>query len=168
LLTRADNHEGFEDIHRELEKCELFLLSGEFDHSTDNNVNFGTMSGEQENDVRLSDAHRDQGEMLGTLESLYSSPPLDHTREDLQNVRNVLYETFQGLEDNEFEDLDQLQSHLKVNHSDYSVEEFLGEGSFGMVVRSKWLGCDVAIQRIQKNLGSLTTVYKEVGFLNRL
>jgi hypothetical protein len=40
------------------------------------------------------------------LESLYSSPPLDHTREDLQNVRNVLYETFQGHEDNECEDLD--------------------------------------------------------------
>jgi hypothetical protein len=79
LLTRADNHEGFEDIHRELEKCELFLLSGEFDHSTDNNVNFGTMSVQQENDVLFSDTHQDQVEMLGRLESLYSSPPLDHT-----------------------------------------------------------------------------------------
>jgi hypothetical protein len=86
LLTRADNHEGFEDIHRELDKCKLFLLSGEFDHSTDNNVNFGTMSVEQENDVLFSDTHQDQAEMLRTLESLYSSPPLDHTREDLQNV----------------------------------------------------------------------------------
>ncbi len=106
--------------------------------------------------------------MLGTLESLYSSPPLDHTREDLQNVRNVLYETFQGQEDNEFEDLDRLPSHFKVNNLNFSVEGCIGVGSFRMVMRSKWLGCDVAVQRIGKNFGSLTAVYKGVGFLNRL
>jgi serine/threonine protein kinase len=163
LLTRADNHEGFEDIHRELDKCKLFLLFGEFDHSTDNNVNFGTMSVEQENDV-----HQDQAEMLGTLESLYSSPPLNHTREDLQNVRNVLYETFQGDEDNECEDLDRLPSHSKVNHSDYSIEKMIGVGSYGVVTKSKWLGCDVAVKRLQKDFRSLASMYKEVGFLNRL
>jgi len=167
LLTRADNHEGFEDIHRELDKCKLFLLSGEFDHSTDNNVNFGT-SVEQENNVLFSDTHQDQIEMLGTLESLYSSPPLDHTREDLRNVRNVLYETFQGHEDNECEDLDRLPSHFKVNPSDYSVERMIGAGSYGEVTKSKWLGCDVAVKRIGKDFHSLTPMYKEVGFLNRL
>jgi serine/threonine protein kinase len=165
LLTRADNHEGFEDIHRELDKCKLFLLSGEFDPSTDNNVNFGTTSLEQENDVLFSDTHQDQAEMLGTLESLYSSPPLDHTQEDLQNVRNVLYETFQGHEENECEDLDQLPSHFKVNHSDYSVER---PGGFGVVRKAKWLGCDVAVKRIGEVFHSLTPTYKEVGFLNRL
>ncbi|CAK9226227.1 unnamed protein product [Sphagnum troendelagicum] len=169
LLTRADNHEGFEDIHRELDKCKLFLLSGEFDHSTDNNVNFGTMSVEQENDVLFSDTHQDQAEMLRTLESLYSSPPLDHTREDLQNVRNVLYETFQGHEDNECEDLDRLPSHFKVNHSDYSVEHCLGAaGAFGVVKKATWMGCDVAVKRLGKAFNSLTPMYKEVGFLNRL
>jgi serine/threonine protein kinase len=168
LLTRADNHEGFEDIHRELDKCKLFLLSGEFDHSTDNNVNFGTMSVEQENDVLFSDTHQDQAEMLRTLESLYSSPPLDHTREDLQNVRKVLYETFQGHEDNDIEDLDRLPSHFKLNHSDYSVERTIGLGAFGVVTKSKWLGCDVAVKRLGKDFHSLTPMYKEVGFLNRL
>ncbi len=129
-MTRADNHEGFEDIHRELDKCKLFLLSGEFDHSTDNHVNFGTMSVERETDVLFSDTHQDQVEMLGRLESLYSTPPLDHTQEDLQNVRNVLYETFQGHEDNECEDLDRLPSHFKVNQSDYSVEKKNRKGGF--------------------------------------
>jgi tRNA A-37 threonylcarbamoyl transferase component Bud32 len=168
LLTRAGNHEGFEDIHRELEKCELFLLSGEFDHSTDNNVNFGTMSAEQENHVLFSDTHQDQVEMLGMLESLYSSPPLDHTREDLQNVRNVLYETFQGHEGNEYEDLDQLPSHFKVNPSDCLLGNRIGHGASGYVSKLKWLGCDVAVKRKRKDFDSLTPMYKEVGFLNRL
>jgi len=168
LLTRADNHEGFEDIHRELDKCKFFLLSGEFDHSINNNVNFGTMIVEQENDVLFSDAHQDQAEMLGTLKSLSSSPPLDHTREDLQNVRNVLYETFQGHEDNESEDLDRLPSHFKMNHSDYSAERTIGMGTFGVVKKSKWLGCDVVVKRLGKDFDSLTPLYKEVGFLNRL
>jgi len=168
LLTRAENHEGFKDIHKKLDKCKLFLLSGEFDHSTDNNVNFGRMNVEQENDVLISDTHQDHAEMLGTLESLYNSPPRDHTREDLQNVRNVLYETFQGHEDNECEDLDQLPSHFKVNHSDYSVERMIGRGAFGVVTKSKWLGCDVVVKRLGKDFDSLTTMYKEVGFLNRL
>ncbi|CAK9865971.1 unnamed protein product [Sphagnum jensenii] len=158
LLTRADNHEGFEDIHRELEKCELFLLSREFDHSTDNNVNFGTMSVEQKNDVLLSDTHQDQAEMLGTLESLYSSPPLDHTREDLQNVRNVLYETFQGHEENKFEDLDQLPSHFKVDPSDYCEGRKIGRGAFASVRESKWLGCDVAVKEFKVVGASLPTV----------
>jgi serine/threonine protein kinase len=86
----------------------------------------------------------------------------------LQNVRNVLYKTFQGHEDNECEDLDQLPSHFKVNHSDYSVEECIGEGSFGVVRKSKWLGCDVAVKQLWKNFDSLTPLYKEVQFLNRL
>jgi hypothetical protein len=167
LLTRADNHEGFEDIHRELEKCKLFLLSGEFDHSTDNNVNFGTMCVEQKNDLLFLDTHQDQAEMLETLESLYNSPPLDHTREDLQNVRNVLYDTFQGHEDNKFEDLDRLPSHFKVNHSNYLVEGVIGLGGHGVVSKSKWLGCDVAIKQIGMEFDSLTQLYNEVGFLNR-
>jgi serine/threonine protein kinase len=167
LLIRADNHERFEDIHRELEKCKLFLLSGEFDHSTDNNVNFGIMSVEQENDILFSDTHQDQAEMLGMLESLYNSPPLDHTRKDLQNVRNVLYETFQGHEGNECEDLDQLPSHFKVNRSNYSIERRIAEGAEVVVEKSKWLGCDVAIKR-RKKFDSLTQMYNEVGFMKRL
>ncbi len=167
LLTRADNHEGFEDIHRELEKCKLFLLFGEFDHSTDNNVNFGTMCVEQKNDLLFLDTHQDQAEMLETLESLYNSPPLDHTREDLQNVRNVLYDTFQGHEDNKFEDLDRLPSHFKVNHSNYLVEGVIGLGGHGAVSKSKWLGCDVAIKQIGMEFDSLTQLYNEVGFLNK-
>ncbi len=55
-----------------------------------------------------------------------------------------------------------------MNDSDYSFERQIGAGAFGMVAKSKWLGCDVAVQRIGKNFGSLTAMYKEVGFLNRL
>jgi serine/threonine protein kinase len=168
LLTRADNREGFEDIHRELDKCKLFLLSGEFDHSTDNNVNCGRVSVEQENGVLFSDALQDQAEMLGRLKSLYSSPPSGHTREDLQNVGNILYETFQGDEDNECEDLDRLPSHFKVNPSNYSVERTIGQGGFGEVTKSKWLGCDVAVKHFGKYFDSWTPMYKEVEFLNRL
>jgi serine/threonine protein kinase len=55
-----------------------------------------------------------------------------------------------------------------VNHSDYSVERQIGEGAFGVVTKSKWLGCDVAVKRLGKDFHSLTSMYKEVRFLNRL
>jgi serine/threonine protein kinase len=55
-----------------------------------------------------------------------------------------------------------------VNQSDYSVDETIGMGGSGVVTKSKWLGCDVAVKRLGKDFHSLTPMYKEVGFLNRL
>lgn len=65
---------------------------------------------------------------------------------NVDNVKKVLTEKFEAVENEKYEDFERLPSDLKIDPSTVVEEACIGRAFDGEVMKAKWLRCSVAVK----------------------